>query len=825
MLNEQDFALWVKRTSLSDPARAVVTHIRSSQPARRVGGGRGNVVGRYPSRKMGVTIQFESHRVELPAVLELEHNDDVLEYYDQPPSIKLDYSSAHGKRLGVLHTPDFFVVRADSAGWEECKTEEDLIRLADRNPNRYCHDERTWSCPPGKQYAEQFGLYYRVRSSGEINWVFQRNLQFLEDYFRAPLEVRPVHRQRVLALVAAQPNGSLQDLFWATEGEVTRDVIYSLIAAGDIFIDLHSASLLEPDKVTVSLEKFAECVRDNHAVIPTRFDREDQASQVQRWLQLASEADLVEGTRRFHIVTRVLRGAPHDFVPPRTLRRWIASYRAAKDQHGSGYLGLLPKRNEGNPASKLPEKVRSLMTQFIEKEYETLKQKTQYAVWSMFKLSCDREKIPAPSYKTFSLAIHQRAGATQTQKRQGHRAAYQRQPFYWELEQRTPRHGDRPFEIAHIDHTQSDVWAVCSQSGRVLGRPWVSLLTDAFSRRILALHITFDPPSYRSCMMIVRECVRRHARLPQILVLDGGKEFESSYFEALLARFEITKKSRPPAKARFGSTCERIFGTANKQFFHCLQGNTQLPRNARQITKSVDPRNHALWALKELHRALSEYAYEIYDTMHHPALGQSPREALDAALTHTGSRAHRRLAYDRDFLIATLPTTRKGTAKISPARGIKINHVLYWSEHFRNPTLETKQVAVRYDPFDIGLTYAFVDRQWVECYSEYYKVLHGHSEREVQLVSEELRKRHQNHSGHFVITARKLAEFLESVELEEEILAQRLRDLEGRSLHDPPERSAKPLVKITDSRRPSPATARTQLPPAAVSTFQTYGEL
>jgi hypothetical protein len=35
---------------------------------------------------------------------------------------------------------------------------------------------------------------------------------------------------------------------------------------------------------------------------------------------------------------------------------------------------------------------------------------------------------------------------------------------------------------------------VCSQSGRVLGRPWVSLLTDAFSRRILALHITFDPP-------------------------------------------------------------------------------------------------------------------------------------------------------------------------------------------------------------------------------------------------------------------------------------------------------------------------------------------
>jgi hypothetical protein len=43
--------------------------------------------------------------------------------------------------------------------------------------------------------------------------------------------------------------------------------------------------------------------------------------------------------------------------------------------------------------------------------------------------------------------------------------------------------------------------------------------------------------------------------------MDGGKEFESIYFETLLARCEVTKKTRPPAKARFGSTCERIFGT------------------------------------------------------------------------------------------------------------------------------------------------------------------------------------------------------------------------------------------------------------------------
>jgi putative transposase len=91
MLNEQDFAIWANRLKLSGPAQSHVEQIRCSDPARRVGGGRSNVAGRYPSRKMGNTIQFESHRVELPAIFDLEYDDESLEYYDQPPSIKLDY--------------------------------------------------------------------------------------------------------------------------------------------------------------------------------------------------------------------------------------------------------------------------------------------------------------------------------------------------------------------------------------------------------------------------------------------------------------------------------------------------------------------------------------------------------------------------------------------------------------------------------------------------------------------------------------------------------------------------------------------------------------
>ena len=94
-----------------------------------------------------------------------------------------------------------------------------------------------------------------------------------------------------------------------------------------------------------------------------------------------------------------------------------------------------------------------------------------------------------PSLKTFCLAVRSRPAFEQTAKRQGHRAAYSREDFYWELELTTPRHGDRPFEIDHIDHTELDVELLCSSTNRNLGRPWRTILIDGFSRRLLAFFL------------------------------------------------------------------------------------------------------------------------------------------------------------------------------------------------------------------------------------------------------------------------------------------------------------------------------------------------
>jgi hypothetical protein len=154
-----------------------------------------------------------------------------------------------------------------------------------------------------------------------------------------------------------------------------------------------------------------------------------------------------------------------------------------------------------------------------------------------------------------------------------------------------------------------------------------------------------------------------------------------------LARYECIKKTRPPSKARFGSVCERLFGTTNTQFIHNLRGNTQITRNVRQVTKSVNPKGMATWPLSNLYDRICEYAYEVYDTIAHPALGETPRNTFIEGIARTGKRPHRYIPYDDDFLMWTLPTTPKGTAKVVAGLGVKIHHICYWSETLRNPEI------------------------------------------------------------------------------------------------------------------------------------------
>jgi len=396
-------------------------------------------------------------------------------------------------------------------------------------------------------------------------------------------------------------------------------------------------------------------------------------------------------------------------------------------------------------------------------------------LWAIYTMEYDREVL-----EFFDQPYVKRAsGPALTEKRKGAKAAYQESTWYWELEHTTPRHGDRPWEIAHIDHTQLDI-ELLSSLGKPLGRPWATFLVDAYSRRLLAVYLTFDPPSYRSVMMVLRVCVRRLGRLPQMLVVDGGKEFRSRYFEALVNTYSCHKKYRPWAKPRYGAVIERLFGTTNTKFVFNLQGNTQASKTARQMTKAVNPKNQTLWQLPDLYSFLCEWAYEVYDQEKHPALGQSPREAWESGLDLGGPREHRRIRYDDVFRVLTLPGSPRETALVYRNHGIQFHYLLYWNDVFASPGIIGTKVKLRFDPFDISHIYVYVHNHWVECItSSYYGQLHGHSEREIMLASAELREQNRESHVRTPIDAKRLADFLAKIEAYEAVLLRRQRDIEN----------------------------------------------
>ena len=68
-------------------------------------------------------------------------------------------------------------------------------------PHRYSRDATSrWRCPPGERFAEPLGLFYRLRSSADIDWVFQRNLRFLEDYLGSEV---PPHSEHIVEVILA----------------------------------------------------------------------------------------------------------------------------------------------------------------------------------------------------------------------------------------------------------------------------------------------------------------------------------------------------------------------------------------------------------------------------------------------------------------------------------------------------------------------------------------------------------------------------------------------------------------------------------------------
>lgn len=133
-------------------------------------------------------------------------------------------------------------------------------------------------------------------------------------------------------------------------------------------------------------------------------------------------------------------------------------------------------------------------------------------------------------------------------------------------------------QVWQCDHTLMDLLVV-DQMGEILGRPWLTIVVDTYSRCIMGIHIGFDAPSSSVVCLALRHAILPKQYnsayelsqswetygLPQYLYTDGGKDFRSKHLELVAMELGIVPCLR--RKPSDGGIVERPFGTFNREFF------------------------------------------------------------------------------------------------------------------------------------------------------------------------------------------------------------------------------------------------------------------
>ncbi|KVE73687.1 DDE-type integrase/transposase/recombinase [Burkholderia vietnamiensis] len=771
MLNRKQLTDLFDRLGTPEAGRRLILDSRVQAPVRDVQSRGGNVITLMASRKMGCEIATESRHIEFAAAIDHEFDPKVLEFYAQPCKLQFELiDDSTGEIRNITHYPDFLLICHDGLMLEEWKSEAKLAGLAEKYPYRYVRDvDGNWRSPQIETQLGDLGIRYRICTERSVPRRRVENFLALADYFHPAAEPCP---DDVLARlqVALNEHGALffSELLTSPYHFVADQLNY-VIAHKLVSTDLDNESLAEPRRFRLyrddmllefmraevqatrvpGLERFAF-----NPAAGTRFeyegreltiviageksvvcnDADGQSIELKvnfllnaheneriRVIETAepeginvgqySRQELEEALRRMAL----LETGDESRCSARSQRRWAAMQREAEANGGRPILALVPRTSaRGNRKSRLTRGQAEMLERTYSESWDTSEAKNYKVCHQHLVVICDEAGIKAPSYPTLIKFIDARATPHNTRKRHGKRLAYQESGFIDVLYFDTPKHGSRPLQYVHIDHTLVDIELVSSRTGKPLGKPWLSLAVDAYSRRIVGIYLTYDPPSYHSVMMVIRDIVRRFHRLPEFIVVDNGTDFRSHAFEAFLMAMGTHLRFRPAGQPRHGAMLERMFGRLNLDYIHNLAGNTKDMKNVRSVSRSHLPKNLAEWTIEELYYGIQSWATEYYDQNIHPALGESPRDAFQRGLRESGSRAHMHIQYNRDFLIATCPPVdRTGTRKVDAQRGVKVNDYHYWHPDFRLPQIAGQRFPVRYDPWDAASVYVRVKNQWL----------------------------------------------------------------------------------------------------------------
>ena len=174
---------------------------------------------------------------------------------------------------------------------------------------------------------------------------------------------------------------------------------------------------------------------------------------------------------------------------------------------------------------------------------------------------------------------------------------------------------------------------VVDQTGEVLGRPWLTIDVDTYSRCIMGIHLGFDVPSSAVMCLALRHAImpKQYSSayelqgnwgtygLPQYLYTDGGKDFRSQHLEQVATELGIVLCLR--RKPSDGGIVQRPFGTFSTQFFSTLPGYV----NSNVMERSPAAESEACLTLMQLEQMLVRYIVDHYNPAVDARMGDQTR--------------------------------------------------------------------------------------------------------------------------------------------------------------------------------------------------------
>lgn len=432
--------------------------------------------------------------------------------------------------------------------------------------------------------------------------------------------------------------------------------------------------------------------------------------------------------------------------PPKTLptlRKHYNAYIELERRTGDGFLALVPREDlRGNRGPRCHPETESLIKQAIDERLKQPGSPTPKEVYGDYADRCKAvgaDAVSKPTFKKFMNRLVSKHEVEETQA--GPKAGYSSQPLPQETKTFGPsRKGQRPLEVAQVDHMLLPFYCLCPFTFVFLGNPWLTALVDTCTDRVLAQWIHFAEPSRLAIAMVLRICMKRFGRLPNYVSADWGPEHGSIFMETVLARYHCSKIENRKSSGRDNSHVERSFGRFTTEWLKGLRGYIPKDEDPRRRGKGFRPEDLATWPIDRFVSHADHYSYELHDLATHSLIGIPRRTHHNQLIQLYGDRPHVRYAYTEQLCIDFLPALDRPLT-VNPQVGLRTLGMRYWNDAFLDPRTHGLKLAAKPDPFDASTVYAHLDSRWITCRSALSQVMGYWTTAEWAVVYEVLRKR------------------------------------------------------------------------------------